>query len=222
MKKTIKLNFLARVATLLLLSLLTTVTAWATVTWDGGTGTNGDPYYVNMPNGTKYVDLSDSNVKTFMVYDDGGPDGGYSADYGSALIITAPTGYKNNVAGSINTEESFDFLTFFDGTDPDYKSTIGRTLLEASGVTSISTASETGSMIIQFYSDSGTTSDGFALTVTLEAISGSHAINIADCAGGCTLTASPATADADLTDLGQHNQTRIMKLADFKAMMLFV
>jgi hypothetical protein len=29
------------------------------------------------------------------------------------------------------------------------------------------------------------------------------------------------SGDADLTDLGQHNQTRIMKLADFKAMMLF-
>ena len=30
------------------------------------------------------------------------------------------------------------------------------------------------------------------------------------------------SGDADLTDLGQHHQTRIMKLADFKAMMLFV
>ena len=191
-------NF-SRAAIALLMMLLTTTTAWATVTWDGGAGTTGDPYYVNMSNGTKCVDLSDSNVKTFMVYDDGGPDAGYSANYGGTLIITAPTGYKINVAGSINTEESFDFLTFFDGTDPDYESTIGRTLLEASGVTSISTTSETGSMIIQFYSDSGTTSDGFALTVTLEAISGSHAINIADCAGGCTLTASPATADAGQT-----------------------
>ena len=28
------------------------------------------------------------------------------------------------------------------------------------------------------------------------------------------------SGDADLTDLGQHNRTRIMKLADFKAMML--
>jgi hypothetical protein len=28
------------------------------------------------------------------------------------------------------------------------------------------------------------------------------------------------SGDADLTDLGQHNQTRIMKLADFKEMML--
>ena len=29
------------------------------------------------------------------------------------------------------------------------------------------------------------------------------------------------SGDADLTDLGQHNQTRIMKLADFKTMMQF-
>ena len=28
--------------------------------------------------------------------------------------------------------------------------------------------------------------------------------------------------DADLTDLGQHKQTRILKLADFKAMMLYI
>ena len=193
------LNFFSRAALLLLTMMLTTATAWATVTWDGGTGTVGDPYYVNMTNGTKHVDVSDGSVTTFMVYDDGGADAGYSANYGSALIITAPDGYKINIAGSINTEESFDFLTFFDGTDPDYESTIGRTLLEASGVTNISTSSETGSMIIQFYSDSGTTSDGFALTVTIEAISGSHAINIADCAGGCSVTASPASADAGQT-----------------------
>ena len=193
------LNFFSRAALLLLTMMLTTATAWATVTWDGGMGTVGDPYYVNMTNGTKYVDVSDGSVKTFMVYDDGGSDTGYSANYGSALIITAPDGYKINVAGSVNTEESFDFLTFFDGTDPVYESTIGRTLLEASGVTNISTSSETGSMIIQFYSDSGTTSDGFALTVTIEAISGSHAINIADCAGGCSVTASPASADAGQT-----------------------
>ena len=63
MKKTIKLNFLARVATLLLLSLLTTVTAWATVTWDGGSGTTDDPYYVNMPTtGTTTLDLSDGSA----------------------------------------------------------------------------------------------------------------------------------------------------------------
>ena len=30
------------------------------------------------------------------------------------------------------------------------------------------------------------------------------------------------SGDADLTDLGQHNRTRIMKLADFKTMMFFV
>ena len=29
------------------------------------------------------------------------------------------------------------------------------------------------------------------------------------------------SGDADLTDLGQYNQTRIMKLADFKAMMQY-
>ena len=30
------------------------------------------------------------------------------------------------------------------------------------------------------------------------------------------------SGDADLSDLGQHNQTKIIKLADFKAMMLYV
>ena len=30
------------------------------------------------------------------------------------------------------------------------------------------------------------------------------------------------SGDADLTDLGQHKQTRILKLADFKAMMLYI
>ena len=30
------------------------------------------------------------------------------------------------------------------------------------------------------------------------------------------------SGDADLTDLGQHNQTKIIKLADFKEMMLYI
>jgi hypothetical protein len=29
------------------------------------------------------------------------------------------------------------------------------------------------------------------------------------------------SGDADLTDLGQHKQTRVVKLADFKTMMLY-
>jgi len=69
MKKTIKLNFLARVATLLLLSLLTTVTALATVTWDGGSGKTGDPYYVNMPKDIKTIDANGgSDVAPQLLY----------------------------------------------------------------------------------------------------------------------------------------------------------
>jgi hypothetical protein len=43
---------------------------WADVTWDGGTGTDTNPYYVNMPTtGTKTLDLSDCGVTTFKIYD---------------------------------------------------------------------------------------------------------------------------------------------------------
>ncbi len=35
------------------------------------------------------------------------------------------------------------------------------------------------------------------------------------------LTDYIVSGDADLTDLGQYNQTKIMKLADFKAMMQY-
>ena len=196
----IKNNNMKRTILFILSVLLTTATAWATVTWDGGTGTTGDPYYVNMPKGSsKAVDVSDGSVTTFMVYDDGGPDAGYSVGYGGAVIITAPDGYRIRVSGSVNTEGGSDYLTILDGTDPNDANAMGTQLLEASGETTISTASETGSMIILFYSDNSITSDGFALTVTLEAMSGSHAINIADCAGGCAVTASPALANTGQT-----------------------
>ena len=66
---------------------------WADVTWDGGTGTDTNPYYVNMPTtGTKTLDLSDCGVTTFKIYDDGGPDGkpvrrGFYIHNGKRVVI---------------------------------------------------------------------------------------------------------------------------------------
>ncbi len=73
---------------------------------------NGSNCYVNMPtpssSGYVYGSVAiPSNVKTFMVYDDGGVDGpftsfaGTGAPYGVRLLLTAPAGCALKISGKL-------------------------------------------------------------------------------------------------------------------------
>ena len=112
----------------LALSMLTTVGAWAdsynyvSLYEDNeiAVGTAGH-YYVNMPQtGTSVLTLSNANITTFNVYDDGGKSDSYSSSCDGYLIIDAPSGYLIKVTGSVDTETGCDWLRIYDGDTDNY------------------------------------------------------------------------------------------------------
>ena len=185
---------------LFFVTMLMSVTAtWAedvTLQDDGG-GTK----YVNMPKtGTNTLTLPDASVKYFKVYDDGGPyvdeeNRGYYSNYCEGyLIITAPSGYRVQVSGTI-CAESCDYLTIYDGT-----TTGGDVLLNQKSsptsyeLTDIGTVNSSGqSLMLYFYSDYSNNHKGLDLEVTLFDPNEAYAITINTVEGGA-LTADKVTA----------------------------
>lgn len=209
-----------RVATLLLVTLLLTMTAqtaWAakvdvalSVDNDFAEGTAGH-YYVNMPPANDqyyWLTLNAADIAagkgTFKVYDDGGKGGNYSDNCDRYLILTAPTGYVVQLSGSITTETG-DCLTVFDG------NTTSQLLNSVSSTsdgteTTITTVVSSGNVMrLRFVSNGSKNYAGLDLTVTLINPNVEHNITINNATGGSiasnkstakfndvvTLTASP-------------------------------
>ena len=110
-----------RVALLLLLTLLTTATAWAdnlTLSVDNSiaVGTAGH-YFVNMPSdrSTHTLTISSEDITNgkgiFKVYNDS-----KSGLYDGTLTLTAPNGYLICLSGTVEGTPSNDYLTVYDGT----------------------------------------------------------------------------------------------------------
>ena len=153
--------FVALVALLTMIAQTAWADNWKTAGGTGGSGTSENPYYVNMPiTGTKTLTL-DGTVTTFKVYDDGGP-GSYSNDCEGYLVITAPAGHVLQISGSIETEESCDKLTVYDGS-----SDTGQKLLEdKSGKLNDIKKKSSGNVMTIFFS-----SDGSGVTAGLNPFS---------------------------------------------------
>ena len=179
MKKLRKL-FPSRAAMLLLMTMLTSVGAWASVpattpeSWKeaggtGGSGTDSNPYYVNMPKkgtATTFESAATLNVPndvtTFKLYDDGGKNGDYSNQYTGYLVITAPTGYVINLSGSIVTYSESE-LTVYNG------DTSGTKLLDkiyGNGI-NVSATSTDNVITVYFYSNGNWGRSGLDLTATI-------------------------------------------------------
>lgn len=122
-----------------------------------------DGTYVNMPkSGTETVTLG-RDVKDFKVYDDGGIDGNYSYNCDGYLLIQAPEGYVLRLTGNMKTEETYDILTIYDGSNTSSDKLIDK----LSGIKSVDVVSSGSSMLIHFYSDESTNGSGFDFTVNL-------------------------------------------------------
>ena len=174
--------FLARATMTLLLALFTSIGAWAeqtavTLTSDGNGG-----WYINMPaNGSAttvdnaaVLTLSAADLAagkgTFKVYDDGGQNSNYSDNYEGYLIITAPEGYRVQVAGTVTSEStSWDWLIVYNGTntnsylgdekDGKYGNSNGAT---------VNNLKSTGrSVMLNFHSDGSNNKTGLDLTTTV-------------------------------------------------------
>ena len=173
-----------------------TVTEPYNVTLQDDNGTK----YVNMPNsGTNRLTLNDATVTSFKMYDDGGAGGSWNGSAGNYsnncdgyLILTAPEGCRLQLAGSIRTEASYDYLTVYDGTDTSNTATklIDAVSSSSNGTERIITTISSGrSMMLHFFSNVIDNYAGLDLMVTLISTSIDYGITVNSASGG-SVTAS--------------------------------
>lgn len=162
---------LARATMTLLFAMLTNFGAWAesdnvaslSEDNDFAQGTAGH-YYVNMPKtGRSVLTLSNANITTFNVYDDGGKSDSHSSSCDGYLVINAPSGYYIKVTGKVDTETGCDWLKFYDG---DTNNILGRD--QYTGSDKVGELLSSGNCLkIRFRSDSSKEYGGMSLTVYL-------------------------------------------------------
>ena len=171
-----------------------TVTPTFTNTWttDGG-------LYINMPkSGTKTATIP-AGIQSFKVYDDGGASGKYSNLCDGYLTLIAPEGYVLQLAGSIKTENKWDFLTVCDGNDasvlyPRLLNEVSSTTAFGNEKTITPVVSSGQSMTLWFHSDYRNEFeglgqfDGLNLTVTLVDVNTQFALTVSPFTGGSVAT----------------------------------
>ena len=131
------------------------------------------PYDITESRSTDTVYLTDDNVKTFKVYDNGGKDGEYKPYHASTLLLHAPEGYVFKLTGTIEIkskyEDDFDYLCIYDGdsrTSPLLADTLYST--EQEWTVDIGTLYSTGQdLMLHLHSDFIGIGQGVDFTVTL-------------------------------------------------------
>ncbi len=183
MKKSRKF-FPSRAAMLLLMTMLTSVGAWADeidfLYWEGTP-------YLNMQGSVPCTKtLNDATITSFKVYDNGGRTGNYYDYSSSTLTITAPEGYLLQLSGWIQTYDNHsDHLTVYDNSEASGTKLIDQMSSESGGLlTYTPTVTSTGrSMTLYFYSNGDGNDKGFDLDVRL-IVNEPHDININTATGG--------------------------------------
>ena len=172
----------------------TAVVSYDNVLQEDGNG----GYYVLMPaSGTVPVDLTGKSAGfSFVLYDDGGPDGQYSNNCDGAVLITAPAGCLLSIGGDGVTESpKYDYLIIYDGT--------GSTVLGDANYANTFTISEmftTGDTLkVFFHSDNSVQKNGFALTVTVCAASSLCVLTYDAGAGSGTMQGLTVTVGTPVT-----------------------
>ena len=172
----------------ILLVLLTSTTAWAaqrTLTADGNGG-----YYINMPaTGVDTLVIPDE-VTTFKVYDDGGPEGGYTPNSDGFLMLTAPEGHLLRLTGSTGAVNSY--LEVYDGPDQ------SNYLFSQTGFRDIGRTLSTGRNLLLEFETYSTVTDGLYLEVTVVDPAAPHAVVITEVNNG-GVSAIPTEANSGMT-----------------------
>ena len=197
--KTKTIKWFSRVAMMLLMTMLTTATAWAddvnlTENTNETEGT-AERWYVNIPKtGENKLTLTDASITFFKVYDNGGgPQNHYDNDCDGSLVLTAPEGCVLRLSGTIITEKGYDYLTVYDGNAKDDKKVLlNKVSSDASGAeTTIDAVTSTGqSMTLYFHSDNAVKYFGLNLTVTVVNLSEKFTITVNNPEAGGTIEAS--------------------------------
>ena len=155
---------------------------WATQTTVTLSGNATDGWYINMPAKGSATSVDNAAVLTltaddltagkgiFKVYDDGGQNSNYSDNYEGYLIITAPEGYRVQVAGTVTSEStSWDWLIVYNGTNTN--SYLGDEkdgkYGNSNGATVNNLRSTGRSVMLNFHSDGSNNKTGLDLTATV-------------------------------------------------------
>ena len=211
--KTKTIKWFSRVAMMLLMTMLTTATAWAddvnlTENTSETEGT-AERWYVNIPKtGENKLTLTDASITFFKVYDNGGgPQNHYDNDCDGSLVLTAPEGCVLRLSGTIITEKGYDYLSVYDGNAKDDKKVLLNEVSSSSSgaETTIDAVTSTGqSMTLYFHSDNAVKYFGLNLTVTVVNLSEKFTITVNNPEAGGTIEASvggTAAAQASMTDV---------------------
>ena len=173
-----------RVAMMLLMTMLTSIGAWAdelVFLYEDGTP------YLNMQGSVPYTKtLNDASITSFKVYDNGGRTGNYYDNSRSTLTITAPEGYLLQLSGWIQTYDNWsDHLTVYDNSEASGTKLIDQMSSTSGGFSrNIPTVTSTGrSVTLYFYSNGDGNDKGFDLDVRL-IVNEPHDININTATGG--------------------------------------
>ena len=126
-----------------------------------------------------------SNIHSFKVYDEGGPNSNYGDNCSGSLTLKAPSGYRMQIFGTYTTEEIADSLYVYnsetEGTNlkGDYYSDVSGKTTELSTISTTSNA-----VTLKFVSDSCVNYSGIDLTVVVFNTSVSNTITCTQAANG--------------------------------------
>ena len=165
-----------------LLVLFCSMGTWAAQTPVELTSDGNGGWYINMPakgnattvDNAAVLTLSAADLAagkgTFKVYDDGGQNSNYSDNYEGYLIITAPEGYRVQVAGTVTLESTrWDWLIVYNGTNTN--SYLGDEkdgkYGNSNGATVNNLRSTGRSVMLNFHSDDSNNKTGLDLTTTV-------------------------------------------------------
>ena len=174
--------------------------------WIGPVTLNTSQY--NMP-------VSGSDTVTtcgLVVYDNGGPNGDYSADCNSILVIYPENEDAVVALSGTNSSESrysggcYDALEIYDGVGTD-----GQLLVSSCGTNqTVNVISSTGPLTIQFSSDYSSQESGFELTVSCVTCFAPHSImanDITTTSANLTWVGADENGDYQVTVIGPSDTT---------------
>lgn len=88
------------------------------------------------------------------IYDDGGPSGNYSNSFQGWVVLTTNAGATITLTGNYNTENSYDYLSIYDGETQ---------ILRVCGTNSLNVVATSGTLKIHFSTDGSVVRQGFSL-----------------------------------------------------------
>ena len=148
--------------------------------------------------GKKYVKVPVTGTDTlvldeavpFQVYDDGGKDSDYSNDADGYLVLIAPAGKVFDLGVSLVTESGCDYLTIYEGGNPE---TGMRLLDEATEYVETGVTSQSNAVTLYFHSDGSVTNSGIDIAVDYPDPTVEHSVAVVDVEGG-SLASNKASA----------------------------